>query len=201
MSEPIIFYFDFSSPYSYLASEQIDALAARHQRTVDYRPILLGPVFKASGSQPLTDGYPPKAQYSVHDFLRSARFAGVPYRQPPRFPIGAVTASRAVLWLQQYQPQKATDFIHAVFRAFFAEARDITDNEVLADLARGCGLDATPLLAGVQQPETKELLKQRVDRAIADGVFGAPTIEVDGERFWGNDRLPQIERWLAQGPY
>jgi 2-hydroxychromene-2-carboxylate isomerase len=201
MAQPIRFYFDFSSPYSYLASEQIDALAARYSREVDYRPILLGPVFKAAGSQPLTESYRPKAEYSVLDFERSARFAGVQYRHPPRFPIGAVAASRAVLWLQKHHPQQATAFIHAVFRAFFAEARDVTGNEVLADIARRCGVDAEAMLAGAQQFETKELLKQRVDEAIAAGVFGAPTFEIDGERFWGNDRLPQIERWLAGGPF
>jgi 2-hydroxychromene-2-carboxylate isomerase len=198
---PIEFYFDFSSPYSYLASEQIDQLAARHGRGVDYRPILLGPIFKTAGSAPLTESYRPKADYSIHDFERSARYAGVPFRYPQRFPIGAVAAARAVLWLQQHDPGRAIPFIHAVFRAFFAEGRDITDASVLAELATRLGINADALAAGMQQPDIKELLKQRVEQAIADGVFGAPTIVVDGERFWGNDRLPQIERWLAQGPF
>ena len=201
MPAPIVFYFDFSSPYSYLASEQIDGVAARYGRDVDYRPILLGPVFKVSGGQPLTQSYGPKAAYSVHDFERSARFAGVAYRQPPRFPVGAVTASRAVLWLQQHHRAHATPFIHATFRAYFAAQRDITESAVLAGIARNCGIDADAMLAGTQAGAIKDLLKQRVDAAIADGVFGAPTIVVDGERFWGNDRLPQIERWLAQGPF
>ena len=201
MPKAIEFYFDFSSPYSYLASEQIDALAARHGRTVDYRPVLLGAVFKASGGTPLTEGYGPKADYSKHDFARSARFAGVQYRAPSRFPIGAVAAARAVLWLQQHAPEKATPFIHAIFRAYFVEDRDISDAAVVGAVARSIGIDAEALAAGVQQPAIKDLLKQRVDGAIAFGMFGAPTIVVDGERFWGNDRLPQIERWLAQGPF
>ena len=201
MPKAIEFYFDFSSPYSYLASEQLDALAARHGRTVDYRPVLLGAVFKASGGTPLTEGYGPKAEYSKHDFARSARFAGVQYRAPSRFPIGAVAAARAVLWLQQHASEKATPFIHAIFRAFFVEDRDISDAAVVGAVARSIGIDADALAAGVQQPAIKDLLKQRVDEAIAFGMFGAPTIVVDGERFWGNDRLPQIERWLAQGPF
>jgi 2-hydroxychromene-2-carboxylate isomerase len=201
MPASIDFYFDFSSPYSYLASEQIDALAARHGRTVDYKPVLLGGVFKASGGVPLTESYGPKARYSLHDFERSARFIGVPYRHPSKFPIGAVAASRAVLWLQQHLPEQATPFVHAVFRALFRDDRDVSDTAVVAELADAAGIDAKRLLEAVQEPAIKELLKTRVDEAVAIGMFGAPTIVVDGEVFWGNDRLPQIERWLASGPF
>lgn len=201
MPNPIDFYFDFSSPYSFLASEQIDALAARHGRTVVYRPILLGVVFKASGGTPLTEQYGPKARYSVHDFERSARFAGIRYRHPSKFPIGAVGASRAVLWLQQHQPDKANAFVHAVFRAFFQDDRDVSDAAVVAGIAQSIGVDGPKLMQAAQEPAIKDELRKRVDEAVAFGVFGAPTIVVDGELFWGNDRLPQIERWLASGPF
>lgn len=201
MPGTIDFYFDFSSPYSYFASEQIDAVAARHGRTVDYRPVLLGAVFRTSGGAPLTEQYGPKAEYSKHDFARSARFAGIAYRKPSRFPIATVAAARALLWLQQNAPAQAAPFIHAVFHAYFVDDRDISDAAVVLEIARSVGIDADALAAGVQQPAIKDLLKQRVEEAIAFGLFGAPTIVVDGERFWGNDRLPQIERWLAQGPF
>jgi 2-hydroxychromene-2-carboxylate isomerase len=198
---PIDFYFDFSSPYSFLASEQIEPLAARHGRAVVYRPILLGVVFKASGSAPLTEQYGPKARYSVHDFERSARYAGIRYRHPSKFPIGAVGASRAVLWLQQHQPDRANPFVHAVFRAFFQDDRDISDAAVVAQIAQALGIDGQKLMEGAQEPAIKDELRRRVEEAVAFGVFGAPTIVVDGEVFWGNDRLPQIERWLATGPF
>lgn len=201
MPRPIDFYFDFSSPYSFLASEQIEPLAARHGRTVAYRPLLLGVVFKASGSAPLTEQYEPKARYSVHDFERSARYAGVRYRQPSKFPIGAVGASRAVLWLQQHQPDQANAFVRAVFRAFFQDDRDISDAAVVAQIAQALGIDGQKLMEGAQEPAIKDELRRRVEEAIAFGVFGAPTIVVDGEVFWGNDRLPQVERWLASGPF
>jgi 2-hydroxychromene-2-carboxylate isomerase len=201
MPTPIDFYFDFSSPYSFLAAEQIEALAARHGRTVRFMPILLGVVFKASGSAPLTEQYGPKARYSVHDFERSARFAGVRYRHPSKFPIGAVAAARGVLWLQQHRPDKANAFVLAVFRAFFQDDRDISDPAVVADIAQSIGLDGAGLLEGAQSPQIKESLRKQVEDAVALGVFGAPTIVVDGETFWGNDRLPQIERWLATGPF
>jgi 2-hydroxychromene-2-carboxylate isomerase len=201
MPAPIDFYFDFSSPYSFLASEQIDAQAARHGRAVDYKPILLGVVFKASGGAPLTEQYGPKARYSVHDFERSARFAGIGYRHPSKFPIGAVTASRAVLWLQRHQPDAANGFVHAVYRAFFQQDRDISDAAVVAAIGNEAGLDGERLVAESQRQEVKDELRRRVEEAIAFGLFGAPTIVVDGEVFWGNDRLPQIERWLAGGPF
>ena len=201
MPDPIEFYFDFSSPYSFLASEQIEPLAARHGRQVVFQPVLLGAVFKASGSAPLTEQYGPKAKYSVHDFERSARFAGVRYRHPSKFPIGAVAASRAVLWLQQHQPDQANPFVHAVFRAFFQDDRDISDAGVIAQIAQSLGIDGQALMEGAQEPAIKDALRKQVEDAVALGVFGAPTIVVDGEMFWGNDRLPQIERWLASGPF
>ena len=201
MSNPIDFHFDFSSPYSFLASEQIETLAARHGRTVAFRPMLLGIVFKASGGAPLTEQYGPKARYSVHDFERSARFTGVRYRHPSKFPIGAVGASRAVLWLQQHRPEKANEFVHAVFRAFFQDDRDISDPAVVAQIAQSIGINGAALMEAAQTPEIKDALRRCVEEAVAFGVFGAPTIVVDGEVFWGNDRLPQIERWLASGPF
>jgi len=201
MPNPIEFLFDFSSPYSFLASEQIEPLAARHGRTVVFQPILLGAVFKASGSAPLTEQYGPKAGYSVHDFERSARFAGVRYRHPSKFPIGAVTASRAVLWLRQHRPDQASPFVRAVFRAFFQDDRDISDASVVAEIAQSLGIDGPALIEGTQEAAIKDALRKAVEDAIASGVFGAPTIIVDGEMFWGNDRLPQIERWLASGPF
>jgi len=201
MAATIDFYFDFSSPYSFLAAEQIEALAARHGRTVDYRPLLLGAVFKAAGSAPLTEQYGPKARYSVHDFERSARYAGIRYRHPSKFPIGAVAATRGVLWLKQHQPDQAGPFVRAVYRAFFQDDRDVTDPAVVAGIAQSIGIDGQALLQAGQDPALKDALRKQVDEAIALGVFGAPTIVVDGEMFWGNDRLPQIERWLATGPF
>ena len=199
--KPIEFYFDFSSPYAYLASEQIEPLAAKYGRTVAFKPILLGAIFKVTGGAPLTETHPSKANYARHDFERSARFAGVKFKYPSQFPISTVTAARAVLWLQAQGSAKAPLLVHKVFRAYFAEDRNINDPGVLAQMADELGIDRAALAAGVQEPAVKDRLKALVDEAIARGVFGAPTIFVDGEMFWGNDRLPQVERWLAYGPF
>lgn len=201
MADPIQFYFDFSSPYSYIASEQIEAIVERHDRRVEYRPVLLGAVFKVAGGAPLTELYGPKARYALRDFSRSARHANVPYSQPGRFPTGSLHAKRAVVWLQQHRPEAVAPFVHAVYRAYFVQGQDISGTEVVEAAAGPAGVDAAELQAGVQQPDTKERLKTQVEQAIAAGVFGAPTIVVDGELFWGHDRLPQIDRWLAQGPF
>jgi len=200
MSAPIEFYFDFSSPYSYLASEQIEPLGARYGRVVDYRPVLLGATFKVSGLQPLVD-VPLKGEYSKRDFDRSARFAAVPFVLPQPFPIATVGAARAYLWLKDSDPQRATAFLHAAFRAYFVRGRNLSENPVLMDVLRQVGVDPEPALQAIQQPAIKEQLRAQVDAAVARGVFGAPFVFVDGEPFWGHDRLPQIERWLATGPF
>jgi 2-hydroxychromene-2-carboxylate isomerase len=201
VTSSIEFYFDFSSPYSYLASEEIEALAERHNRDLHWRPILLGAVFKVAGNVPLTESYAPKARYSVRDFARSAAFLGVPYRQPSVFPIGAVAASRAVLWLQREHPAQVSAFIHAVFRAFYAGDRNVAELPVLLELAAALGIDPNALGAAVQEDAIKAALRTEVEDAVARGVFGAPTIFVDGEQFWGHDRLAQVERWIATGPF
>jgi 2-hydroxychromene-2-carboxylate isomerase len=200
MPPPIDFYFDFSSPYAYLASEQIEAIATRFKRSVAYKPMLLGVVFKAIGTQPLVE-YPKKGEYSRHDFERSARFAKVPFKMPEKFPVSTVNAARALLWLQASGSAKAVSFVHRTFRAYFAEGRDISDAAVLADIAEDLGVDKSAMQAATQDPAIKDKLKQACEEALARGVFGAPFIFVDGEPFWGNDRLAQIALWLERGPF
>lgn len=197
MSDPILFYFDFTSPYSYLASEKIDALAEKYGRKVQWRPILLGGVFKALGTVSLVKQPGGQAAYSVQDFARSARFMEVPYTQPATFPILTVAPSRAYYWLHGQDCGMARRFAHEVFRTYFAAGRDIADTAVVMELATKVGADRTALETGMQSPEIKERLRAETEAAVAAGVFGAPWIVVDGEPFWGADRLPQIERWLA----
>ncbi|WP_119153849.1 2-hydroxychromene-2-carboxylate isomerase [Caldimonas tepidiphila] len=199
-ARPIEFFFDFSSPYSYIASEWIDALAARHGRTVRWNAILLGVTFQAAQlKSPVS--YPLKREYSLRDFTRSARFEGLPYCLPERFPIPSHNAARVFWWLDESDPQRAVGWAHACFRAFFAQGRDLSDTDTLAALATEFGLDAAEAQAVWSDPVWKDRLKQANEAAVAAGVFGAPFFLVDGEPFWGNDRKPQIERWLAQGPY
>lgn len=200
MSAPIDFYFDFSSPYGYLGSELIEPLAARHGRQVAWHPVLLGVVFKATGGAPLTT-LPIKGDYSKLDFARSARFLGIPYRLPSRFPIATQNAARAFLWLQERDAVLARNFGQAAYRAYFAEDIDISDTERLMVIASSLGIDRDRLQAAIADPQLKERLRVLNDEALARGVFGSPFFFIDGEPFWGVDRLPQMERWLESGGF
>jgi 2-hydroxychromene-2-carboxylate isomerase len=198
--KPIDFYFDFSSPYGYLASQKIEALAERYGRTVDWHPMLLGVVFKQTGAAPLTE-VPVKGPYSKHDFLRSARFHGVEFRMPPVFPIPAQAPSRVVLWARQKSAADGAQLAKALYRAFFVEGRDISKPDIAAEVAGEQGFDAAQARAAIDDPAIKDALKREVDGAIGAGVFGSPFIVIDGEPFWGLDRFDQAERWLREGGF
>ena len=197
---PIDFYFDFSSPYGYLAAERIDALAATHGRTVDWHPMLLGVVFKQTGAQPLTQ-VPVKGPYSKRDFARSARFHGLRFEMPPVFPIPAQAPSRITLWAKRQDAATGVRTARALYRAYFVEGRDISQPDVAAAVAGEIGLDAAAARAAVDDPSIKDALKAEVEQAIAAGVFGSPFFIIDGEPFWGADRFEQMDRWLAQGGF
>ena len=201
MHAPIDFFFDFSSPYSYIANEWIDAVAARHGRTVRRRAILLGATFQvAELKSPVA--YPMKREYSLRDFERSARFEGLPYALPPVFPIPTHNAARVFWWLADTQGEvAAAAWARAGLRAVFTRGVQLQDAAALKALATEQGLDADEAEGVWSNPVWKARLKHANDEAIAAGIFGAPWFIVDGEPFWGNDRKPQIERWLASGPF
>lgn len=197
MANPIDFYFDFSSPYGYLAAEKINTLAAKHGRSVTWRPILLGAVFKLNGQQPLTM-IPMKSGYAVRDIARSARFMGLAIKMPSKFPINGVAPTRAFYWLNEKDPTQAQQLALACFRAFFTEDKDISKAEVVAAVAQGLGLSAAEVLDALNSDAVKDITRKAVDAAIAAGVFGSPYIVVDGEPFWGADRLDQVEAWMVK---
>ena len=201
MKAPLDFYFDFSSPYSYIASEWVEALAARHGRTVRWHAILLGATFQAAElKSPVA--YPIKRDYSLRDFRRSARFEGVPYLAPDEFPIPTQNAARVFWWLHDRRSASAAvAWARAGLRAYFTRGVPLNQPSALRSLAAEAGLDADEAEAAWTDPVWKDRLKRANDEAIVAGVFGAPFFFVDGEPFWGNDRKAQIERWLAQGPF
>ena len=197
MQPAIDFYFDFSSPYSYIASEWVGAVAARHGRAVNWHAILLGVTFQAAElKSPVA--HPLKREYSLRDFARSARFAGVPFEQPAKFPISTQNAARVFWWLHDTEsPERAVAWAHAGLRAFFTRGVELSEPAALDALAGESGVDPAAARAAYTDPLWKERLKRENDAAIAAGVFGAPFFIVDGEPFWGNDRRAQIEQWLA----
>ncbi len=198
MPAPIDFYFDFSSPYGYFASHKIDALAAKHGREVKWRPYLLGVAFKTTGGAPLPS-IPVKGPYHLRDMLRTAKYLGVKYRHPSVFPIASVAPSRAFYWLDAKDARRAKELAKALYAAYFLDDVDISSADNVVSVAAKSGLNADEVRTGIADQATKDRTKTEVDKAIAIGAFGSPHIVVDGEPFWGSDRLDQIDKWLATG--
>lgn len=196
MAGPIDFYFDFSSPYGYFASTRIEELAANNGRLVNWHPVLLGVVFRTVGTAPLTS-YPVKGEYSFHDFERTARFHGIPYKRPPRFPLATQAAARAMLWTAQAVGEaRAIELAQAIFRAMFVDGVAIDEADEVLRIGAAIGLDRDALAAGQESEPVRERLREETQQALARGVFGAPFMIVDGEPFWGFDRFNQLDAYL-----
>lgn len=195
---PIDFYFDFSSPYGYLAAHKIDAIARLYGRVLTWRPVLLGVIFKTTGAQPLLD-VPIKGPYTRRDMERTARFLGLPLVFPQVMPFPSIAAARAVYWVQDQDAEQARLLSLELYDRAFAKGADIRDAAAVIDAAGAVGIDAGALSAALQDPAVKERLKTENEAAMAAGVCGSPFFVVDGEPFWGADRLDHLERWLATG--
>jgi 2-hydroxychromene-2-carboxylate isomerase len=200
MPSAIDFYFDFSSPYGYLGSRRIGGIAARHGREVRWRPMMLGAAFATTGAKPLVH-LPLKGDYAKRDLARTARYWGIPFAMPERFPVVTLAAARAFYWLEEVAPQRAVPFAEAAFAALFADGRDLADRAVVVALFAEIGADAAAGAVAIETPEIKERLKAETEAAVARGVFGSPFLFIDGEPFWGSDRLDQVDRWLETGGF
>ncbi len=200
MNAPIQFHFDFISPYGYFASLRIEDLAARHGRAVDWRAMLLGvSVLKVMGLKPLMDT-PLKGAYTGRDVLRHAREHGLLMKRQPTDPVmNPLPCARAFAWVKQHQPEHAAALAHAIYGAYWGEGQDLSTPESLRKLALPDGLSAEAVADAAAGDEAAALLRAMVDASIKAGVFGSPTVVVDGEPFWGVDKLDQVERWLSRG--
>jgi 2-hydroxychromene-2-carboxylate isomerase len=187
-------YWDFSSPFAYLAAAQARALG----RNVVWRPLLLGGLFRAIGMAdvPLATFSPAKQRYIAKDLERWAAYWGVPYRFPSRFRVNSLRALRVYLALPESQQESFRD---AVFRACWADDRDITDDAVLASCI-GDDVVAKEAFARAESPDIKAALRSATEQAAAQGVFGVPTYVVNGrDLFWGQDRLDLVAEALSSG--
>jgi 2-hydroxychromene-2-carboxylate isomerase len=199
MADPIEFYFDFISPYGYLAATRIDALAARHGRTVEWHPFLVGvTVMRVMGMKPLMET-PLKSDYLLVDRPRMAKLLGVPLTIPDLEGINSLAAGRAYYWQKERDPALARALATRLLHRLWVEGRDITGADDVAEEAQTLGIDGNALKAAIAEPRVKSLLNEAVDRAIARKVFGSPFFIVDGEPVWGVDRLWMIEHWLQNG--
>ncbi len=194
--EPIAFYFDIFSPFGYLASTQIEKIAARHGRTVDWRPVLVGiTVLKVMGMNPLPS-YPLKGPYLNHDMERFAKLYGVPLKPHGLKGHNSLNAMRAFVWLKEQEPRMAIDFAKAMYARLWIEGKDITPPEACAEEAETLGFDTAAMLEAIASDVVKDKLKADVNDAINQGVFGVPFFIADGEKFFGNDHVWMMEHWL-----
>lgn len=198
MAAAIEFYFDFSSPYGYLAAQRIGEVAEEYDREVLWKPFLVGAVFKTTGAKPALD-IPMKGDYARLDLARSARLYDTPFVLPEVFPFMSVAACRACYWLNESDPEGAQTLILALYDTAFGEGQSIGEPAEVAAVAEELGHDADEVLAALQEPRIKDLLRREVEAAIAKGVFGSPYMIVDDEPFWGFDRLDDLALWLEMG--
>ena len=195
MTKTVEFYFDFGSPYSYLAYKELPRLAGRRGAQIVWRPILLGGVFKATGNHSPAE-IPAKSKWLHEDLRRWASRYGASFRLNPHFPINTLTLMRGAAGLLPH-PTDFARYVEAVFRGIWAEARNLGDPAVLAALLDEAGFDPDAFAALVAEPEVKERLRRDTEEAVARGVFGVPTFFVGEQMFWGQDRLDFVDAALA----
>jgi 2-hydroxychromene-2-carboxylate isomerase len=194
MPAPFDFWFEFASTYSYLAASRVERLANAAGVVVTWRPFLLGPLFKAQGwNDSPFNVYPVKGRYMWRDMERLCDGYGLPLRRPSQFPRNGLLAARTTLaggdagWVPA--------FVRNVYRANFADDRDIADPAVLDTILRDVGADAPAVLALAETPAVKDHLRANTEEAQRLGLFGAPSFVTRDELFWGNDRLENALEW------
>ena len=195
----IEFFFDCSSPWTYLAFHNIQLLAKEFEEEILWRPFLVGGVFNAVNPTMYAqreNPVPLKVSYMKKDLADWARSAGLTIQFPPTvFPVNSVKAMRGCLWVGNGM----LPFARTVFQAYWGEDKDISKDEVLAEICQRCGVDAKAFFAGIAEPSIKDQLKANTDEVMARGGFGSPTIFLDKtDMYFGNDRLPLIRDALAR---
>jgi len=193
MSPRLEFFYDYVSPFAYLANSQVPALVERTGAELVYRPMLLGGVMQASGNSP-PFSVPAKGRYVATDSQRWARHYGLPMEPNPHFPVLTILPLRAALVL--LDEGGFSEFHEGVFRAMWTEGANVGEEEALTRVLEKAGLDAAHVLARCAEPEIKEALKRNTAEAVERGAFGAPTFFVGDEMFFGNDRLDFVEEAL-----
>jgi 2-hydroxychromene-2-carboxylate isomerase len=184
----IDFWFEFASTYSYPAAMRVEKLASHHGIGVNWRPFLLGAIFREQGlSDTPFNIYPAKGRYMWRDLERTCKALGIPFQRPSEFPRNGLLAARVACCFDD--APWVGKFIRAVYRANFVVDTDISDVAVISSCIDSAGGDPGTVLEQAQSPESKQKLREQTGEAMRLGVFGAPTVVVGEELFWGNDRL------------
>ena len=189
----IEFFWDPASPFTYLASTQINTIARDCGAELVWKPFLLGKAFEASGNRPPVS-VPAKGKHMFIDLRRWATLYGVPLQFPKSFQVNSVSPERAAI--AAANAGKGPEFAKALMSAHWGEGRDISQPDELKAIAASLGLDGDAILAATQDATVKDVLKANTEEAVKRGVFGAPTFFVGDEMFWGNDRLELLRAYL-----
>ncbi|EJK99992.1 2-hydroxychromene-2-carboxylate isomerase [Pseudomonas chlororaphis] len=196
MSKTVEFFFDLGSPTSYLAYTQLPKICAQTGSQLIYQPMLLGGVFKVTGNaSPIS--IPAKGRYMLQDLARYAKRYEVPLAFNPHFPINTLLLMRAVTGMQLRHPQRFVAFIDCLFRALWVEKRNLNDPATVAAVLSEGGFDPQEVLALTNDEEVKNALKDKTEQALQRGVFGAPSMFVDNQLFFGQDRLDFVLEALS----
>ncbi|WLH33938.1 2-hydroxychromene-2-carboxylate isomerase [Pseudomonas sp. FP2196] len=196
MTKTVEFYFDLGSPATYLAYTQLPKICADTNSELTYIPMLLGGVFKATGNASPAM-IPAKGRYMFQDLDRYAKRYGVPLKFNPHFPINTLLLMRAVTGIQLRQPERFEAFINCLFAALWVEGANLNDPVTVAGVLSEHGFDPDEVLALTNDETVKAALKVNTETAVKRGVFGAPTIFVGNQMFFGQDRLDFVEEALT----
>ncbi len=196
MTKTVEFYFDFGSPAAYLAATQLPHVCADTGAELVWKPMLLGGVFQATGNHSPAE-IAPKGSYMTTDLQRFAKRYGVPFVHNPHFPINTLLLMRGATAIQLQQPARFDAYVDAIYHAMWVEPRNLNDPAEVGAVLQAAGFDPAALLAAAGQQEVKDRLKAVTQEAVARGVFGAPTMFVGSDMFWGQDRLDFVREALA----
>jgi 2-hydroxychromene-2-carboxylate isomerase len=196
MSKTVEFFFDLGSPATYLAYTQLPKICKQTDSHLKYIPMLLGGVFKATGNaSPAT--IPAKGSYMFQDLDRYAKRYGVPLKFNPHFPINTLMLMRAVTGMQLHHPDRFQAFIDCLFQALWVEGRSLDDLATVASVLTEHGFDPNEVLSLTADEGVKNALKNNTETAVRRGVFGAPSMFVDDQLFFGQDRLDFVLEALS----
>jgi 2-hydroxychromene-2-carboxylate isomerase len=199
MAKKLEFFYDCSSPWTYLAFTRIEEIARRHAANLIWKPILVGGIFNSVNPSVYETRQRPvkaKARYYGKDLQDWARFYGLKIIQPTVFPVNSVKAMRGAFVADEHS--KLSPYSRRIFESYWGDDRDISRDEVISEIVGSVGLDTTEFFDKIARPEYKDKLRVNTDELIERGGFGSPTIFVDGSMFFGNDRLPLVEHELSR---
>ena len=198
MADPVKFYFDFSSPYSYFAMLKIEETCKAVGRELVWKPFLLGVLFQIKDAQPAN--HPAiKRIYRENDWHRVVRFMDVPWTLPDPFPIPTQSPTRAFYRIHDSNPILAKEFARNAFEAYFGCGQDISSPDIVLEIATGLGIDRAQLVTPLINENIKQRLRAETQSAIESGVCGSPYFVVDVQGFWGSDRIWMIRKWIERG--